>query len=45
MQTLQIRNQVCKDFLHTAEDGNNYKTKYYNLNAIIAVGFNEGDHL
>ena len=29
---------VCKDFLHTAEDGKNYKTKYYNLDAIIAVG-------
>jgi len=33
------RNSVCKDFLHTAEDGKNYKTKYYNLDAIIAVGF------
>ncbi len=32
-------NAVCKDFLHTAEDGKNYKTKYYNLDAIIAVGF------
>ena len=30
---------VCKDFLHTASDGKNYKTKYYNLDAIIAVGF------
>ena len=25
---------VCKDFLHTASDGKNYKTKYYNLDAI-----------
>lgn len=33
------RNSVCKYFLHTAEDGKNYKTKYYNLDAIIAVGF------
>lgn len=33
------KNSVCKDFLHTAEDGKNYKTKYYNLDAIIAVGF------
>ena len=32
-------NSVCKEFLHTAEDGKNYKTKYYNLDAIIAVGF------
>ncbi len=30
---------VCKDFLHTAEDGKNYNTKYYNLDVIIAVGF------
>ncbi len=33
------RNSVCKKSLHTAEDGKNYKTKYYNLDAIIAVGF------
>ena len=33
------RNPVCKDFLHTAEDGKNYKTKYYNLDAIISIGF------
>ena len=32
-------NSVCKNFLHTASDGKNYKTKYYNLDAIIAVGF------
>ena len=32
-------NSVCKDFLHTARDGKNYRTKYYNLDAIIAVGF------
>ena len=32
-------NSVCKEFLHTASDGKNYKTKYYNLEAIIAVGF------
>jgi len=32
-------NSVCKEFLHTASDGKNYKTKYYNLDAIIAVGF------
>jgi len=33
------RNSVCKDFLHTAEDGKNYKTKHYNLDAIISIGF------
>ena len=32
-------NSVCKEFLHTARDGKNYKTKYYNLDVIIAVGF------
>lgn len=32
-------NSVCKEFLHTAEDGKKYNTKYYNLDAIIAVGF------
>ena len=31
-------NSVCKEFLHTARDGKNYKTKYYNLDVIIAVG-------
>ena len=32
-------NSVCKEFLHTASDGKKYKTKYYNLDVIIAVGF------
>ena len=31
-------NSVCKDFLHTAEDGKNYNTKYYNLDAIKYLG-------
>jgi len=30
---------VTKDFLVTAADGKNYRTKHYNLNAIIAVGY------
>jgi len=30
---------VTKDFLVTAADGKNYKTKHYNLDAIIAVGY------
>ena len=30
---------VIKDYLTTAADGKNYKTKHYNLQAIIAVGF------
>ncbi|MDP3043337.1 MAG: virulence RhuM family protein [bacterium] len=32
-------NSVIKDFLITAEDGKNYKTKFYNLDAIISVGY------
>jgi hypothetical protein len=32
-------NSVCKDFLHTANDGKRYKTKFYNLDVIISVGY------
>lgn len=30
---------VCKDFLHTASDDKKYKTKSYNLNLIISLGY------
>src|SRR5437899_9799914 len=30
---------VIKDFLITAADGKNYHTKFYNLDAIISVGY------
>lgn len=30
---------VCAKFAHTAEDGKTYNTNYYNLDAIIAVGY------
>ncbi len=30
---------VCRDFRHTANDGKSYNTKYYNLKAIVAVGY------
>jgi len=30
---------VCRNFRHTAEDGKSYLTAFYNLDAIIAVGF------
>lgn len=30
---------VCSILEHTAEDGKTYKTKYYNLDAIISVGY------
>ena len=32
-------NSVVKDFLTTAADGKNYKTKHYNLDAIISIGY------
>jgi len=32
-------NSVIKDFLITASDGKQYKTKHYNLEAIIAIGY------
>jgi len=30
---------VCREFRHTGEDGKNYNTKFYNLDAIISVGY------
>jgi len=30
--------RVVKEYLTTAADGKNYRTKFYNLEAIIAVG-------
>ncbi len=30
---------VCRDFRHTAKDGKSYNTKYYNLDAIISIGY------
>lgn len=32
-------NSVCANFAHTADDGKTYNTKFYNLDAIIAVGY------
>jgi hypothetical protein len=34
-----VENSVVKEFLTTAIDGKKYKIKYYNLDAIIAVGY------
>ncbi len=31
--------EVCRNFRHTANDGKTYTTKYYNLDAIISVGY------
>jgi len=33
------KDSVCRDFRHTAQDGKNYNTKYYNLDAIISIGY------
>jgi len=30
---------VCRDFRHTGSDGKSYQTKFYNLDAIISVGY------
>ena len=34
-----VEDSVCAKFAHTAADGKNYTTKYYNLDATIAVGY------
>lgn len=34
-----IEEQVCAKFAHTAEDGKTYNTMFYNLDAIISVGY------
>jgi len=33
------QDSVCRDFRHTAQDGKNYITKFYNLRAITAVRY------
>lgn len=32
-------NSVCRDFRHTGSDGKEYTVKFYNLDAIISVGY------
>ena len=32
-------NSVCAIFAHTADDGKTYNTQFYNLDAIISVGY------
>lgn len=32
-------NSVCANFAHTASDGKTYQTKFFNLDAIISVGY------
>ena len=33
------RDSVCSILEHTADDGKKYKTSFYNLDAIISVGY------
>jgi len=40
-----MSNSVIKDYLTTASDGKNYRTKYYNLDAIISVGYRVKSHV
>ncbi len=39
-----LEDSVCRKFRHTAEDGKQYTTKYYNLRAITAVGYRVNSH-
>lgn len=39
-----IEDSVCANFAHTANDGKTYSTKYYNLNAILSVGYRVNSH-
>ena len=34
-----LQNSVCAKFAHTADDGKTYNTAFYNLDAIISVGY------
>ena len=37
-------NSVCRKFRQTAADGKNYETQFYNLDAIIAIGYRVNSH-
>lgn len=39
------QDSVIKDFLITAQDGKNYQTKHYNLDAVISVGYRIKSHV
>ena len=39
-ESLELKEEaVCAKFAHTADDGKTYNTKFYSLDAIIAVGY------
>ncbi|MBB70769.1 MAG: hypothetical protein CMF50_00020 [Legionellales bacterium] len=37
-------NSVCSILEHTANDGKRYKTKFYNLDAVVSVGYRINSH-
>jgi hypothetical protein len=39
-----VENSVVKDYLTTAVDGKSYRTKFYNLDVIISVGYRVKSH-
>ncbi|NQU06503.1 MAG: virulence RhuM family protein, partial [Calditrichaeota bacterium] len=39
-----MEDSVVKEYLTTAEDGKGYQTKFYNLDAIISVGYRVNSH-
>lgn len=34
-----VKNSVCRKFRRTASDGKEYNTQFYNLDAVISVGY------
>jgi len=34
-----VEDSVCREFRHTGSDGKSYQTKFYNLDAIISIGY------
>jgi hypothetical protein len=36
---VKMEDKVCAKFVHTAEEGKIYQTQFYNLDAIISVGY------
>jgi hypothetical protein len=39
-----VESSVCSKMEHTADDGKTYQTQYYNLDAIISVGYRVNSH-